>query len=90
MSSQYFLSTFYRKRKLKSTRAGLFDCFSCFFSGSVAVGFCVILKNLLFLFVQRIAQLEDSVRRNQYALEKAAEEQQVQARLYSFHESIDN
>ena len=28
------------------------------------------------------------MRRNQYALEKAAEEQQVQARLYTVHESV--
>ena len=48
MSSHYFLFTICRKRKLKSTRAGLFDCIFILFSGSVAIGFCVILKNLLF------------------------------------------
>ena len=54
-------------------------------------GFYVILKNLIFFVLcERIAQLEDVVRRNQYALEKAAEEQQVLAMLYSFRESIDN
>jgi len=85
MSSHYFLFTICRKRQLKSTRAGLFDCFfNAFFLGLSLSGFVSSSQIYFSRFISRIAQLEDAVRRNQYALEKASEEQQVQAMLYSF------